>query len=88
MAGVLNNTCRQYNLKSINTNSAVTVRIPPGFSIVDSKIWSEFVSKNAYVAKLKKNGFIDFGSRVDDMELEKDNAIKAQVKLVPLPKNQ
>ena len=47
MAGIKNNTARQYNLKCIDKNkSRITVRIAPGFNVVEDKDWFPFVSKD------------------------------------------
>ena len=78
MAGVINNSQRQYNLKTIGKNgNRVTVRIVPGFNVVDDKHWSEFVSKegkplDAYVSQLKEQGKLTFGKTQDDQELESE----------------
>ena len=89
MAGVTNNTARQYNLKTINENgNRVTVRIAPGFNVVDDEHWKAFVNGkkvNAYVAKLKAEGSIDFGSKINDMELEQAPDTKSKSKSVPSP---
>lgn len=92
MAGVMNTTARQFNLKCIGKNgNRVTVRVAPGFNVVDDVHWEEFVSKDGkkvdpYVAQLKKDGFIDFGAKVDDMELEQDPDTKSKSKSTPVPK--
>jgi hypothetical protein len=92
MAGINNNTARQFNLKCIGKNkNRVTVRIAPGFNVVEDTHWEEFVSKDGkhvdpYVAEIKKKGFIDFGNKIDDMELEQDPDTKAKSKSTPPPK--
>ncbi len=91
MAGVINNTARQFNLKCIGKNgNRVTVRVAPGFNVVEDAHWEEFVSKDGkkvdpYVAELKKNGSIEFGAKIDDMELEQDPDTKSKSKSVPTP---
>ena len=78
MAGVTNTTQRQYNLKTIGkSGNRVTVRVVPGFNVVDDKHWSEFVSKegkplDAYVSQLKEQGKLTFGKTQDDQELESE----------------
>ena len=78
MAGVTNTTQRQYNLKTIGkSGNRVTVRVVPGFNVVDDKHWSEFVSKDgkevdAYVSQLKEQGKLSFGKVQDDQELESE----------------
>ena len=92
MAGIMNKTARQYNLKCIGKNkNRVTVRVAPGFNIVPDDVWGEFVSKDGktvdpYVALLKKENSIDFGESIDDLELEQDADTKAKVKSTPPPK--
>lgn len=91
MAGILNTTARQYNLKCIGkSGNRITVRVAPGFNVVEDAHWEEFVSKDGkkvdpYVAELKKQGAIDFGSNVDDLELEQAPDTKAKSKSVPAP---
>ena len=92
MAGIMNKTARQFNLKCIGANgNRVTVRIAPGFNVVEDAHWNEFVSKDGkkvdpYVASLKKVGSIDFGPKVDDLELERAPDTKAKSKSTPAPK--
>lgn len=91
MAGIMNNTARQYNLKCIGKNgNRVIVRIAPGFNVVDDDHWSAFVPKGGkvdpYVAELKKAGNISFGSKEDDMEMERDPDTKAKSKSEPIAK--
>jgi len=91
MAGVTNNTQRQFNLKTIGKNgNRVTVRLVPGFNVVDDAHWIEFVSKtgkveDAYVAELKKKGQISFGKAEDDKELDEEGT-KAKSKSRAMPK--
>lgn len=91
MAGVTNKTERQYNLKTIGKNgNRVTVRVVPGFNVVDDKHWEEFVSKDgknvdAYVAQLQKEGKLVFGKDEDEKELESE-APKAKSKSQATPK--
>lgn len=92
MAGVMNHTARQFNLKCIGKNgNRVTVRVAPGFNVVEDAHWEELVSKGGkevdpYVIQLKKEGSIDFGAKVDDLELEKTPDTKAKSKSTPTPK--
>ena len=91
MAGIINKTARQFNLKCIDKKkSRVTIRIAPGFNVVDDKYWSTFVSKDGktvdpYVAELKKKGLLEFGNDIDDMELEQAPDTKAKTKSTPAP---
>ena len=85
MAGIMNNTARQYNIKCVGKkNHRVTVRVAPGFNVVDDEHW-EACKNDAYVKLLKKEGKIDFGSKQDDMELERDPDTKAKSKSTPPP---
>lgn len=88
MAGVMNHTARQYNLKAEilvgGKKQRVTVRIAPAFNIVDDEHWKH-VKGIPLVLKLKKEGKISFGSKVDDLELEQDADTKCKSKVVALP---
>ena len=92
MGGVINNTQRQYNLKTIGKKgNRVTVRVVPGFNVVDDKHWSEFVSKegkplDAYVSQLKEQGKLTFGKTQDDQELESEVS-KSKSKSQAMPKD-
>jgi len=91
MGGVINNTQRQYNLKTIGKKgNRVTVRVVPGFNVVDDKHWEEFVSKegktlDAYVSELKEQGKLTFGKTQDDQELESEVS-KSKSKSQAMPK--
>lgn len=86
MAGIINKTARQYNLKCIDSKGRrVTVRIAPGFNVVKDDHWDPF-KKDPYALELKKANFIDFGKKVDDMELEQDPDTVAKSKAVETPK--
>ena len=91
MAGITNNTTRQYNLKCIAKNgNRVTVRVAPGFNVVEDAHWAEFVSKDGkridpYVASLKKEGKISFGKEEDDKELEMEPDTRSKSKSVATP---
>lgn len=91
MAGVLNHTARQYNLRTLSDGRIVTVRVAPGFNVIDDAHWSAFADKKGraidpYVAELQKKGALSFGVAQDDMELEKDPDTKAKSKVEALPK--
>jgi len=92
MAGIMNKTARQYNLKCISKNGErVVVRLAPGFNIVEDVHWEAFVPKtgkgvNPYVAGLKKDKRIAYGKDFDDMELEQDADTVAKSKSEPLTK--
>lgn len=88
MAGVINTTAKQFNLKGMGKDGGrVTIRVASGFNVVDDGHWLAFVTKEGkvlcpYVAELKAKKFLSFGSREDDMELEKDPDTKAKSKKV------
>lgn len=84
MAGVINTTARQYNIKCVNHDNGhrVTVRVAPGFNIVDDKHW-DVCKKDKYVLSLKKEGHIKFGEDEDDMLMEKDADTVCKSKSVP-----
>lgn len=92
MAGVMNNTARQFNLKTIGANgNRVLVRLAPGFNSVNDDHWKSFVpggskKNNPYVQKLKDSGQIDFGAAQDDKEMEVDPDTKSKSKSEPRPK--
>jgi len=92
MAGVTNTTQRQYNLKAIGkAGDRITIRIVPGFNVVDDKHWESFVSKDgkevdAYVSELKEQGELTFGKTQDDQELESEVS-KSKSKSQAMPKD-
>lgn len=93
MAGVTNTTARQYNLKCIGkTGNRVTIRVAPGFNVVDDTHWNEFVSKDGkhidpYVKQLQHDGFLLFGKAEDAKELEVEPDTKTKSKSVAQPKS-
>lgn len=93
MAGITNNTARQYNLKAMTKGgSRVTVRVAPGFNVVEDVHWEAFVSKDGktvdpYVKMLKDQGHLSFGKVEDDKELEQEPDTKSKSKSVPAPKS-
>lgn len=90
MAGIINHTARQFNLKCIGNNGNRTVvRVAPGFNVVDDEHWKQFVNGKKVdpeVARLKKLGHLEFGTDVDDLELEQAPDTKAKSKSEPLAK--
>lgn len=90
MAGIINRTERQFNLKCIGANKNRTIiRVAPGFNIVDDEHWKHFVNGkkvDPFVAELKKQGLIDFGASIDDLELEQESVTKTKSKSEPLAK--
>lgn len=92
MAGIMNNTARQFNLKCMGKNGhRVTVRVAPGFNVVDDEHWKHFVDKkrkhiDPYVKTLADAKDLEFGTKWDDMELERDPDTKAKSKSAPPPK--
>lgn len=71
MAGILNNTARQFNLKVMaDKGRRVKVFLKPGLNIVDDAIW-KICSSDAYIKQLKKDGLIDFGTKkLEEAEME------------------
>lgn len=87
MAGVLNNTARPFNLKSMDSEGRrVTVRLKPGFNVVDDAHWKA-VSSSDFVKQKKKIGEIEFGTKrvEEEAELEDDSSL-ADSKAVKVPK--
>lgn len=91
MSGLTNNTARQFNLKCVaKDGSRITVRVAPGFNVVEDHIWEHFVPKSGkdvdpYVAELKRQGHLNFGAAVDDMELDTESSTKVKSKIVRKP---
>lgn len=88
MAGIINHTARQFNLKCVTKGgSRVVVRMAPGFNVVDDEHWKAFVDGkkvDPYVAELKKKGSLEFGAKIDDMELERAPDTKSKSKAEPM----
>ena len=87
----MNNTARQYNLKCIGARGQrVTVRVAPGFNVVEDEHWDHFFTGKAkkadsYLQSLKDDGSLDYGTKMDDMELERDPDTKSKSKATPKP---
>ena len=95
MAGILNKTARQFNLKCMTAGKRrVTIRVAPGFNSVDDDHWKAFTHQgkdgakklDPYVKELKEKSHIDFGAKVDDMELDREPDTKSKSKSVAAPK--
>ena len=90
MSGLINTTARQYNVRCIAPNgNKTTVRIAPGFNVIDSAHWKHFVDGeniDPYIAELKSKGFIKFGPDMDDLEIEQAPDTKALSKSEPVAK--
>lgn len=88
MAGVMNNTARQFNLKAVDKGHRVCVRLAPGFNVVDDKDWQAFVPKKGdmlpYLSQLVDKGHVAFGEKYDDMELERKPDTKTKVSRKPM----
>ena len=84
MAGVNNKTARQFNLKAIAEGHHITVRLKPGFNVVDDEAW-DHMKKCDYVKGLKKDKLIDFGNEQDDKELDADSSQEAVTKINKAP---
>lgn len=94
MAGVINTTARQFNLKAMQVKKVdgevvrhrVTVRIAPGLNSVRDDHWEAFVQKgkpvDKYVAGLIKKGAIVIGDTAEEAELEKAPDTKSKSKAV------
>ena len=84
MAGIMNKTARQFNLKCVNKKNGhrVTVRVAPGFNVVPDEHWNP-MKDDPYVKSLKKEDKIDFGKKYDDMELDQDPDTIAKSKSTP-----
>lgn len=87
MAGVMNNSARQYNLRALGRKGEkVLVRLAPGFNIVNDKHWDAFVREdhiNEFVEELKNDGLIEFGDEMDEKQLEIDSDVKSKSTSTP-----
>ena len=90
MAGILNRTARQYNLKTITPQGhRALVRVAPGFNVIPDEHWKHFVDGkrvDPFVATLKKEGKIEFGPNIDDMELDHEPDTRVKSKVEPIAK--
>ena len=99
MAGVMNKSARQYNLRGcrneikngVKVQTRTTIRIAPGFNIVPDDVWEQFVpkkgkgKKNEYVENLEKEGMLSFGPDIDDLEMEQAGDTDCKTKVVSNP---
>ncbi len=89
MAGIMNRTARQFNLKGCSEKGhMVTIRVAPGFNVVNDQHWEAFVSEKGkilspFVQELVDKKYIRFGERENDMELEQEPDTVAKSKSVP-----
>lgn len=66
MAGIQNNSARQYNLKQrLENGQILVVRVKPGLNFVDNKEWDE-IKKLNIVKRLKDEGILIDGKPVKD----------------------
>ena len=89
MAGVMNHTARQFNLKCMTKDGGrVTVRVAPGFNVVDDSHWEHFVKPKVdpAVVYLVEKGHLSFGKKEDDLEMEQEPDTKSKSKVSPAPK--
>lgn len=90
MAGVKNNTAKQFNIKVMTKATKdrpaqrVKVMIAPGFNVFVDEHWNA-VKNDEYVKSLKDQGLIEFGARVEDLILDMDPMTKAKSKMEPAP---
>ena len=84
MAGVINNTARQFNLKGRKNGKIVVVRLHPGFNVVEDEHWGA-VKDLEYVKKLKAADKVDFGTALNKKEA-KDKSEVSKTKAVATPK--
>ena len=85
MSGVINHTERQINIKAMSNKGRVTVRLKPGFNVVNDEHWKA-VQGVEYTKDLKKAGKIDFGKKVlEDQADLPEKGEEAQSKETPNP---
>lgn len=84
MAGIINHTAKQFNLKALEpkTNRIIVVRIHPGFNVVDDDKWNA-VKGLEYVKALKAADKIDFGTALNKKE-PKDKSEISKTKAAPV----
>lgn len=81
MAGVLNTTKRQYNIKAVNSKGSITVvRLKPGVNFVEDDTWKD-VKDCEYIKQLKDERKIDFGTAAVKLD-QSDKHQKSQTKEV------
>lgn len=86
MAGIMNNTARQYNLKCMTKEGhRAVVRLCPGFNIVDDDIWAAFVPKDGKNVDPYVKGLIDEGV-IGSKKLKGAPENKAKAKSEPMVK--
>lgn len=83
MAGVLNRTARQFNIKAMDKKGRrVVVRLVPGFNEVEDEHWN-VCKEDDYVKSLKKDDKINFGADLDK-QVKAEKAAKAKSKADPV----
>jgi len=90
MIVVINHTARQFNLKTVDGDKRVTVRIIPGYNEVPENIWKAFDDGkriDPYVSGLQKNKQLDWGKGVEEKAFD-DNAepVLSKTKSIKPPK--
>lgn len=86
MAGILNTTARQFNLKVCVDRRITTLRIAPGMNRVPDDMWGRFKG-NHFVNEQIKKGSLKIGKTVDE-EVEKkgaDTELKSSEKPLDAP---
>lgn len=90
MAGVLNTTARQFNLKCMDKDGKrVVVRLVPGLNEVKDEHWNAFCKPkmNPYVEKLVKDGHVKHGKSIDEkLEDLDEEPVKSKSKSEPVKK--
>ena len=85
MAGVMNRTARQFNVKCmVEKKQRVVVRIAPGFNKIDDDHWN-LCKDDPYVLLLKEKGDISFGPAEDKMAKIQPGDTVAKTKLENIP---
>lgn len=86
MAGIINNTARQFNVKAVAPNNRrATVRLAPGLNDVLDDHWEHCVN-DKFVIGLQEKGDIDFGEHIDNLVSKRGADTKSKSKLIELPK--
>jgi len=90
MAGVYNNSARIFNVREFakpvkgkKTGNIITVRIAPKFNVFPDEHWNA-VKGGKFVQSLVKSGDIEYGEKVDDLELEGDPETNSVSSSIPV----
>ena len=86
--GVINNSDRLYNLRAMNKKTMHTVRLSPGYNLIEESTWKPF-EKEAQVKELVKGKILTVGEAAEIVKesLEEELINEAQTKVETVPDN-